>query len=541
MNASRPPPATATSALPIGTPLAEFELTAVIGEGGFGIVYSAHDTSLDRQVAIKEYLPSSLALRGPSGHVQVKSQEHQATFVAGLASFMNEARLLASFSHPGLVEVFRFWEQNGTAYMVMRFYQGKTWRAAMQDNAHVANEAWLRETLDPVLLALRELHRQACYHRDIAPDNILVQSDGRSVLMDFGAARRIIGGMTQAVTTVLKPGYAPIEQYANDGSMPQGAWTDIYAVGGLLYQSMTGRVPVQSISRIISDPLTPVSELAPGYSPQLCQVVTHCMAVQPTDRFQSIDALRNALGWSTAAAVAFDPLATVVSAPRRKSSAPGLEALVSKPADLPVTQAPVRPAQPAASDSPTLASRPRVGLWAGTAAIVLLGVGLAAYFLSGSKPDVTRAANVAVAPVPATAEPVLAAPVSEPPAVVVAASATSAPPADNPAPVSPSPATQPSPVVPTIAPSPQTATSEAETTGVVRFELKNGWATVLIGGVEKGTSPPLVRVKLLPGEHEIELRNPAMPTVKRTVTVIAGKTVVIRHAYNQPTTRTSPY
>ena len=294
------PPVTASSAMPPGTRLGEFEITGVVGEGGFGIVYSARDSSLDRIVAIKEYLPSAFAGRTVSGTVQVRSEEHSKTFNAGLSSFINEARMLAKFSHPGLVEVFRFWEANGTAYMAMRYYRGVTLREMLRTNPQIATEQWLCETLDPILLALQELHNERCYHRDIAPDNILVLPNGRSVLMDFGAARRIIGGMTRALTTVLKPGYAPIEQYSDDGSMQQGAWTDIYAVGGLLYHAMTGKVPVQAISRMMNDPLKPVAIAARGeYSVNLCNVVMKCLAVMPENRYQTIDELREALGWVT--------------------------------------------------------------------------------------------------------------------------------------------------------------------------------------------------------------------------------------------------
>jgi len=314
------PAQTASSALPLGSRLGEFEVTGVIGEGGFGIVYSAHDRSLDRIVAIKEYLPSAFAVRTTSGTVQVRSAEHAKIFAAGLASFINEARMLGNFSHPGLVEVFQFWEANGTAYMVMRYYRSPTLREVLRTTPEVATEQWLRETLDPILVAVQELHAEQCYHRDISPDNILVGANGRSVLMDFGAARRIIGGMTCALTTVLKPGYAPIEQYSEDGSMHQGAWTDIYAVGGLLYNAMTGKVPVQAISRMMNDPLKSVSVAARSeYSEEFCRVVMKCLAVMPENRYQTIGELRAALGWGSAYTPSHDSDATQIYMPPAKS------------------------------------------------------------------------------------------------------------------------------------------------------------------------------------------------------------------------------
>ncbi len=327
------PTLTASSAMPSGTRLGEFEITGVIGEGGFGIVYSARDSSLDRIVAIKEYLPSAFASRTTAGTVQVRSLEHSKTFDAGLSSFINEARMLAKFSHPGLVEVFRFWEGNGTAYMAMRYYRGVTLREMLRTNPQIVTEQWLCETLDPILLALQELHNEKCFHRDIAPDNILVLPNGRSVLMDFGAARRIIGGMTRALTTVLKPGYAPIEQYSDDGSMAQGAWTDIYAVGGLLYHAMTGKVPVQAISRMMNDPLKPVATAARAeFSPNLCAVVMKCLAVMPENRYQSVDDLRAALGWVTtpvSSTVVYQR--TTITPPPQPIPAPAIAPVVAPP------------------------------------------------------------------------------------------------------------------------------------------------------------------------------------------------------------------
>ncbi len=382
------PTLTASSAMPSGTRLGEFEITGVVGEGGFGIVYSARDSSLDRIVAIKEYLPSAFASRNEGGTVHVRSQEHSKTFDAGLASFINEARMLAKFSHPGLVEVFRFWEANGTAYMAMRYYRGVTLREMLRTNPQIVTEQWLCETLDPILLALQELHNEKCYHRDIAPDNILVLPNGRSVLMDFGAARRIIGGMTRALTTVLKPGYAPIEQYSDDGSMAQGAWTDIYAVGGLLYHAMTGKVPVQAISRMMNDPLKPVATAARAeFSPNLSAVVMKCLAVMPENRYQSVDELRAALGWVTtpvSSTVIYQRTVVVVpSAAESKIAVASVAAVAAAPTVFtqPLTQ---RPETGAAPHSPldlltpvtaasTTTTDPLAGLLGGSSSAAPMG------------------------------------------------------------------------------------------------------------------------------------------------------------------------
>jgi serine/threonine protein kinase len=256
-------PATAPNALGPGFDLREFEIERVIGEGGFSIVYLAIDRHLVRRIAIKEYMPSALALRTRDLTIVPKSERVRETFEAGLRSFVNEARLLAQFDHPSLVKVYRFWEERGTAYMVMPYYDGITlshWRRQHGP----ADEAWLRRLLYSLLEALAQLHGQNCYHRDIAPDNILLLPGDHPVLLDLGAARRIIGDMTQALTVILKPGYAPVEQYAEVASMKQGAWTDLYALAAVLYFVIAGRAPPPAVARMVNDEMRPVREVGAG-------------------------------------------------------------------------------------------------------------------------------------------------------------------------------------------------------------------------------------------------------------------------------------
>ena len=158
-------------ALPASTRLHEFDILSVIGQGGFGIVYLAHDLTLERHVAIKEYMPSALATRTQSMTVSIRSDRHAETFAAGLRSFVNEARLLAQFDHPSLLKVYRFWEAHGTAYMVMPYYLGTTLAKQLTQLAAPPDEAWLKALLYPLLDALAMLHAAHCFHRDIAPDN----------------------------------------------------------------------------------------------------------------------------------------------------------------------------------------------------------------------------------------------------------------------------------------------------------------------------------------------------------------------------------
>ncbi|SFU99280.1 serine/threonine-protein kinase [Pseudoduganella namucuonensis] len=295
------PPSDAGNALPPGTRLGEFELAGVIGAGGFGIVYRAYDHSLQRHVAIKEYMPASLAARPGRSRVEVKSARHAETFHAGMRSFINEARLLARFDHPALLKVYRFWEDHGTAYMAMPCYQGRTLTQTLREMGGAPGEAWLRAMLAPLLDALETMHAEDCLHRDIAPDNILMLANGQPLLLDFGAARRAIAGMAQNFTVILKPGYAPVEQYAETGAMPQGPWTDIYALGAVLHFAITGRPPAPSVARMVADAQPALAGVAAGrYSDAFLAGIDRALAVRPEHRPQSIAALRDVIGLSGA-------------------------------------------------------------------------------------------------------------------------------------------------------------------------------------------------------------------------------------------------
>lgn len=288
----------AGGSLAIGTRLGEFELTSLLGEGGFGIVYLAWDHSLERRVALKEYMPSALAMRSGSTQVQVKSERHRETFEAGRKSFVNEARLLAQFDHPSLVKVYRFWEANGTAYMVMPYYEGATLKSVLAEMGSPPDEAWLMALLAPLTEALAVLHAANCYHRDIAPDNvILLAGSGRPLLLDFGAARRVIGDMTQALTVILKPGYAPVEQYADAPGMKQGPWTDVYALAASVYFAMLGKTPPPSVSRLMSDAYVPlITSCAGRYSERFLAAMDRALKVRPEERTASVEELRADLG-----------------------------------------------------------------------------------------------------------------------------------------------------------------------------------------------------------------------------------------------------
>jgi len=304
MSGSNPVTSPATGAteaglLPVGSRLAEFEVTRVIGQGGFGVVYEAWDHTLERVVAIKEYLPTSLSTRQNDGTVVPLSERHRETFDLGMRSFINEARLLAQFDHPSLLKVYRFWQEKGTTYMVMPFYRGETLREALVSIPAGVDEAWLIRIMDGVTQALAVMHNANCYHRDIAPDNIiLLEGSGRPVVLDFGAARRVITDKTQAITVILKPGYAPIEQYAEMPDMSQGAWTDVYALAAVMHVAVCGRAPPPSVARLLSDSYVPLAGneiLRKRYSPRLLEAIDAGLGVRPEQRPQSMAELRAAL------------------------------------------------------------------------------------------------------------------------------------------------------------------------------------------------------------------------------------------------------
>jgi serine/threonine protein kinase len=309
-----------------GTALQEFVVEGTVGAGGFSIVYRARDTRLDRLVAVKEYLPAAFALRGADGIVHARSPRHQQAFDLGLQSYLKEARLLASFDHPALVRVFRFWGERGTAYMVMPLYEGMTLKRWLVDLGATPSEAWLREFALQMTQALAALHGQRIFHRDVAPDNILLQYDRhagpsfleqkpRPMLLDFGAARRVIGDATQALTAILKSGYSPPEQYEGAESKRQGAWTDVYALAAVMYTAIAGRAPPSAIARLVKDQMVPAAQVGAGrYSPGFLAAIDAGLAPRPEQRPQTMVEFLAALDSPV-------PLAAGATAPARAAPA----------------------------------------------------------------------------------------------------------------------------------------------------------------------------------------------------------------------------
>lgn len=302
------PGAVHVDALPVGTRLGEFEILALLGVGGFGMVYRAFDHSLHRAVAIKEFMPSALANRTADGALRARSPADQSAYSAGLHSFVGEARVLAQFDHPSLVKVFRFWEANHTAYMVMPLYSGMTFKQARAQMRTPPPEAWLRKVLWCILGALRVLHGSQMLHRDISPDNIFLQDVGPPVLLDLGAARHAINDRDRKHTAVLKVNYAPIEQYADgDAELVQGPWSDLYSLAAVVHGCLCNDTPLPSTLRSIRDRMVPFSRVAKTvrrqfgqeYSPAFVAAISQALSLRPEDRPQSIEAFLQAMEMTT--------------------------------------------------------------------------------------------------------------------------------------------------------------------------------------------------------------------------------------------------
>ncbi len=490
--------ATHANCLPVGTVIADFEIIGLVGEGGFGIVYLARDTTLDRVVALKEFMPSAFAGRVDGVRVAVRAANHQAMYDAGLRSFINEAKMLAKFAHPALVEVHRFWEGNGTAYMAMRFYSGETLRQQLSRTDANFDEESIAQIMAPIFVALEMLHREQVFHRDIAPDNIML-SDGRPVLLDFGSARRIIGDGTQALTTILKPGYAPIEQYVDDGTMKQGPWTDVYALGGVLYHLATGKAPLQAVSRLLSDPLKTVNEMTNNrFSAVFSGAVAKAMAVRVEDRLQTVKEFSEMLGWNTVQSTRVLTQPSAHANPTEAATTATVEPLAVFTPDVALAEL------TAGADKPVYPTEPKASTFRTWTLVVGVGVvvvtAVATYgYLGTSKPSAPKATQV-----PAV-EPGLA------PAIAI--------PTSGALPVDKLPASAP-------------AVASVSRTGIVNLNI-SPWGTVVIDGVTRGISNAnqLRQIELTEGSHTIEIAKPDAPTLKRSIEITADATLSISHTF----------
>ncbi len=264
-----------------------------LGQGGFGVTYLGLDRWLQKKVAIKEYLPVALATRNiiNSNIVPLKQQED--SFYQGIQFFIKEARNLAKFNHPNIVQVINFFEQNQTGYMVMEYLEGTPLANLLnQGNSPLSVNEALKIIL-PILDALAQVHAQHIYHRDISLQNILILTTGEPILIDFGAARYIVGEYTRSLDLVLKHGYSPLEQYSGKGRI--GPWTDIYACGALLYLLITGQLPPAATDRFGGEQLIAPAQLGIALPPMLNEAIMQALAIKIEDRFPTVQAFKATL------------------------------------------------------------------------------------------------------------------------------------------------------------------------------------------------------------------------------------------------------
>jgi len=238
------------NALALNSMLLEYRLESVLGAGGFGTTYLGWDTHLEKHVAIKEYLPSDLAVRALDSSVVPVNTESEFNYKWGLDRFIQEARTLARFSHPNIVRVNRFFEANGTSYMVMDYEAGESLHQYLK-RVPVPDETALKKIMMPILDGLEAIHQAGFLHRDIKPSNVFLRENGAPLLIDFGSARMSTGHISKNLRSIVSPGYAPLEQYMREGH--QGPWSDIYALSGVLYRAVTGGHPPDAVKRMKND------------------------------------------------------------------------------------------------------------------------------------------------------------------------------------------------------------------------------------------------------------------------------------------------
>ena len=272
----------------------QYQIAKMLGHGGFGITYLAWDNLLEIKLAIKEYMPRDFATRNSTNsEISTFAGDAQANFAYGLERFLDEARTLAKFQqHNGIVSVLNVFYGNGTGYMVMEYVDGLTLKEYLVANDKLSWEQTLKLFM-PVMDALREVHKYGMLHRDISPDNIYLCQDNRIKLLDFGSARYALGGHSRSLSVVVKPGYAPEEQYRTKGK--QGTWTDVYSVAASMYRCITGLVPPDALDRLDEDELVKPSNLGVNISAQAELELMSALAIKAENRTQTIKSFQQGL------------------------------------------------------------------------------------------------------------------------------------------------------------------------------------------------------------------------------------------------------
>jgi serine/threonine protein kinase len=286
-------PSQANQPLPDGYQLENYRIASVLSCGGFSIVYLAYDEN-DQPVAIKEYLPSNLALRLEGDALPTIDEDNVAAFRYGMRCFFEEGRALAGLSHPNVVRVLNFFRANETVYMVMRYERGRTLQEHILARRGRLKENFIRHVFAQLLNGLREVHRNKLLHLDIKPANIYIRNDGTPVLIDFGAARDTLSAEAQKLNPMYTPGFAPPEQYRDRSRL--GPWSDIYAVGASLFSCIAGAAPQAADQRLERDRYISASRLWEGrYSRALLDTIDWCLELDHMKRPQSVFALQKVL------------------------------------------------------------------------------------------------------------------------------------------------------------------------------------------------------------------------------------------------------
>lgn len=270
-----------------GSKLLEYEVRTILGMGGFGITYLCRDRNLDNLCVVKEFAPRGLVARDENGDLQPASPVLAARFLEGKKNFLTEARRLGKFNHPNIVRVTRFFEAHATAYFAMSFETGLTLRDLIKSRDTTFTDEEVAGIAEPLCYGVLELHKADLIHRDIKPDNIIIRPDGAPVLIDLGAAVQIQSDAEIKHPVIATPAYAPLEQLTPNGKL--GPWTDIYALGATLYELISGKTPISSVSRSRGEELLPATEVGRGrLSDRLLNLIDSAMSLDYLERPQSI-------------------------------------------------------------------------------------------------------------------------------------------------------------------------------------------------------------------------------------------------------------